>query len=245
MSTLDDESDDSPWYSQVSVPYALMLSVFIGFAAFLAPGEFGSELDNNMIQAYIDNPASPGLNPIFNAEFNLLGAAALVLAGLVVPQAVPNKGLPPGPFLAASAFAGYGGLGPYMTFRKGPRESVTQEDLGWVTKNILENKVFNLAVLALCLYQYYTMAGPLMDDPAAVWNDFLSLVTRSKFASVSSLDLAILSLTGASLIPLDYKYRRPDGADSNQANVIAAATLLLPMLGSAIYCAVRPPLPDK
>jgi hypothetical protein len=136
-------------------------------------------------------------------------------------------------------------IGPYMTFRKGPRESVTQEDLGWVTKNILENKVFNLAVLALCLYQYYTMAGPLMDDPAAVWNDFLSLVTRSKFASVSSLDLAILSLTGASLIPLDYKYRRPDGADSNQANVIAAATLLLPMLGSAIYCAVRPPLPDK
>lgn len=111
MSTLDDESDDSPWYSQVSVPYALMLSVFIGFAAFLAPGEFGSELDNNMIQAYIDNPASPGLNPIFNAEFNLLGAAALVLAGLVVPQAVPNQGLPPGPFLAASAFAGYGGLG--------------------------------------------------------------------------------------------------------------------------------------
>ena len=135
--------------------------------------------------------------------------------------------------------------GPYLTFRKGPRQNVTQADLGWVSKNIFENKVFNLAVLALCLYQYYTMAGPLMDDPAAVWNDFLSLVTTSKFASVSSLDLAILSLTGASLIPLDYKYRRPNGVDSSRGTLIAASTLLLPLLGSAIYCAVRPSLPNK
>lgn len=111
MSSSDLDNDDSPWYSQVSVPYALALVVFIGFAAFLAPGEFGSSLDNEMIQAYIDNPTYPGLNPIFNAEFNLLGAAALVLAGLVLPQAVPSKGLPPGPFLAAASFAGYGGLG--------------------------------------------------------------------------------------------------------------------------------------
>jgi len=106
-----DIQDDSPWYSQVSIPYAVALAVFLGFAAFLAPGEFGSEVDNGMIQAYIDNPVAPNLNPIFNAEFNLLGAAPLVLAGLVCPQAVSSRGLPPAPFLAASAFAGYGGLG--------------------------------------------------------------------------------------------------------------------------------------
>lgn len=133
--------------------------------------------------------------------------------------------------------------GPYMTFRKGPRENVTESDLGWVTKNVFENKLFNFSVLALCLYQYYTMAGPLMEDPSGVWQEFVALVSTSKFASVSSLDLAILSLTGASLIPLDYKYRRPDDADTSQAKLIAASTLLLPLLGSAIYCALRPSLP--
>lgn len=116
LSMSSSDIDDSPWYSQVSIPYAAALAVFLGFAAFLAPGEWGSETDNAMIQAYIDNPLSPGLNPIFNAEFNLLGAAALVLAGLVCPQAVPNKGLPPAPFLAASVFAGYGGLGMCTAF---------------------------------------------------------------------------------------------------------------------------------
>ena len=110
MSLSTSEDDDSTWYSNVSVPYAAALAVFVGFAAFLGPGEFGSESDNAMIQAYIDNPMSPGLNPIFNAIFNLLGAAPLVLSSLVYPQA-SSKGLSPVPFLAASAAMGYGGLG--------------------------------------------------------------------------------------------------------------------------------------
>lgn len=110
-SSKDVSNNDSPWYWPVSIPYAAALGVFVGFAAVVAPGEFGSSLDNDMIQAYIDNPASPNLNPIFNTEFNLLGAAPLVLAGLVCPQNVPEKGVQPGPFLAASAAAGYGGLG--------------------------------------------------------------------------------------------------------------------------------------
>lgn len=109
-SSTSEDDDDSPWYSNVSIPYAAALGVFIGFATFLAPGEFGAQADNAMIQAYIDNPVSPGLNPIFNAIFNLLGAAPLVLSTLVYPQASP-KGLTPAPFLAASAAVGYGGLG--------------------------------------------------------------------------------------------------------------------------------------
>lgn len=113
LSSDDSIDDDSPWYSPVSIPYAAALGLFFGYAALFAPGEFGSQLDNDMIQAYIDNPTSPGLNPIFNVIFNLLGAAPLVLAPLVYVQAVPKKGVPPGPFLAASALAGYGGLGMF------------------------------------------------------------------------------------------------------------------------------------
>lgn len=131
-----------------------------------------------------------------------------------------------------------------MIFRKGPREKVTRSELGWFVKNILESKVFNKLVIALCAYQYFTMAGPLLDHPGDVWDDFVTLVSSSKFASVSTLDLFILSLTGASLIPQDYKYRQPD-ADDSQANLIAASTLVLPLLGAALYCALRMPLPEE
>jgi len=136
----------------------------------------------------------------------------------------------------------YSYTAPYMIFRKGPRENVTLSNVGWFVENVLENKLFNKAVLALCLYQYYIMAGPLSANPGEVWQGFVDLVSSSKFASVSSLDLVILSLTAASLTPLDYKYRRPDAHDS-RANLIAASTLLLPLLGTALYCALRPPLP--
>jgi hypothetical protein len=96
MSSSDDSiDDDSPWYSPVSIPYAAVLALFFGYAALFAPGDFGSQLDNDMIQAYIDNPTSPGLNPIFNAIFNLLGAAPLVLAPLVCVQAVPTRACRP------------------------------------------------------------------------------------------------------------------------------------------------------
>lgn len=133
--------------------------------------------------------------------------------------------------------------GPYMMFRKGPREApVTRSDLGWIVSNILENKLFNLGVLVLCLYQYYTMVVPLLQDPSGVLSDFQELLQTSKFAAVSSLDLCILTLTGASLIPLDYKYRRPD---SENFTLLAATTILLPLLGTALYCAVRPPLPEE
>lgn len=131
-------------------------------------------------------------------------------------------------------------------FRKGPREApVTRQSLGWVTRNIFENKLFNLAVVVLCLYQYYTMAGPLLSDTSTVVNDFVELLQTSKFASVSSLDLVILSITSASLIPLDYSYRQQSNDDSITPKAIAASTLLLPLLGAAIYCLIRPSLPEE
>ena len=104
--------ENSPGYSQGSVLFAKALVGFIAFAAFIAPGAFGDPSDNAMIQAYIDNPLDSGLNPIFNTEFNLLGIVPIVMACLVYPQD-PPKGLSPTPFVASSAFLGYGGLGTW------------------------------------------------------------------------------------------------------------------------------------
>ena len=45
-------------------------------------------------------------------------------------------------FLFASSLAGYGSLGLFISTRT-PVPSVDKEDLGWFTKNVLENKIFN------------------------------------------------------------------------------------------------------
>ena len=135
-------------------------------------------------------------------------------------------------------------IAPYMIFRGTPREEVNLSELGWVPKNVFENKLFNWGVVALCLYQYATAAGPLLVNPAEVIEGYVNLVSTSKFASVSTLDLAILSATAASLIPLDLKYRVPEEKDS-KANLIAVSTLLFPVLGAALYCALRPKLPEQ
>lgn len=103
-------SSQESLFSQVSIPYTAALGILLGFAAFLAPGSFGAEADNVMLQAYFDNPLAPGFNEIFNAEFNLLGIIPVIMACLLFPQASPT-GLPPTPFLAASAGFGYFGLG--------------------------------------------------------------------------------------------------------------------------------------
>lgn len=131
-----------------------------------------------------------------------------------------------------------------MIFRKRPRVEVSFNDLGWVGRNVFENKLFNWGVVALCVYQYGLAIDPLLHSLDSVWQGYVDLVTSSKFASVSTLDLIILSATAASVIPLDLKYRQPN-VKKSKANVIAASTLFLPILGAAVYVALRPNLPKE
>lgn len=110
-----------------SISYTVALAILLGFALFVAPGSFGSDADNAMLQAYMDNPASPtGLNVIFNTEFNLLGIIPIVMACLLFPQAAATPpdgggGLPLAPFVAASAALGYFGLGTCVCDEKRAR----------------------------------------------------------------------------------------------------------------------------
>jgi hypothetical protein len=109
---------------------------------------------------------------------------------------------------------------------------------------VFENKLFNWGVVALCVYQYGLAIDPLLHSLDTVWQGYVDLVTSSKFASVSTLDLIILSATAASVIPLDLKYRQRN-VKKSEANAIAASTLFLPILGAAVYVALRPNLPKE
>lgn len=114
------------------------------------------------------------------------------------------------------------------------KQTVTQVsklELDWVTKNIFENKIFNWILVALAFSTFYStglLAG-MLSDPESQIQGYKDLFSSTAICSASSLDLAILTLTAASLIPEDLKRRGVD--NSGKAYAIAASTLLLPVVG--------------
>jgi hypothetical protein len=147
--------------------------------------------------------------------------------------------------LGLSAFFGYFAIGPYLALRAEPRTSLENESVGAFTRNVLENKAFSWFILAFTLYLPVAanLFPALQQDSAALWSGFVDLVTTSRFAAVSLMDILILNVSAVSLIPRDYQLRKPDASDEEARNV-ALFSALLPIVGSALYCALRPALPE-
>lgn len=139
---------------------------------------------------------------------------------------------------------GYGFLGPYCITRT-PYTTSNKSDLGWVTSNILENKLFNWGVVALVASAYVTSGffNALLSDANGLLNGYVKLFSDTAIASASSMDFFILTLAAASFIPEDLERR---GVEKGVVpNVIAASTVLVPGFGVALYCALRPALDDE
>lgn len=130
-----------------------------------------------------------------------------------------------------------------MALRGETRDSVALSELNWVTRNVLENKVFNVLMLAFGAFCIVPAIAPAQADFAGLIQGFQDLIGSSKFASVATVDFALLNIVSASLLVKDYKLRNPDDADS--APLIAALTLLLPSIGAALYCLLRPNLSEE
>lgn len=236
---LSSSGDDEEYSINLSnFPFAVLWVALLIFAYFIAPGELqGSEYDQNIIQAIIDNPQKPEVNELFIFVFNQFVVIPSTLACVAIPQASRN-GPSPVPFLLGAAFAGYFFLGPYMIFRGLPKESTNLKEVGWITANVLENKIFNAAVLALAVYFATHVSWTNIGSLA---NGYADMFRTSKLVSVSTIDLSILIAMTATLIPQDIRLRNPEQSD--RANLIAASTLMLPMYGALIYCLLRPSLP--
>jgi hypothetical protein len=128
-----------------------------------------------------------------------------------------------------------------MAIRK-PVTEVDRADLGWFTANVLENKIvawFMVMVSFGSIISTGLLSG-LTSDLAGEVQGYLELVSTTALASASSLDIMLLTVTAASLIPEDL--RRRGVQDEYQMRAIALATLFLPVLGSVLYCALRPSL---
>lgn len=240
-STPDVNTNESP--SSVFNPIAALPWVSLVSLVLYLSGDQGlmSASDQAMIEAIIANPSSPGFNELFYMIFNFFLPIPMILAALTLPQGRPGKGLPAGPFLMLSSFIGYFALGPYFTFRAPPRNTVTQSELSWFTAKITENKLLglSLAVTVASIPFLCHVPDAFQADAAGLWQGFLDLLASSKFALVSSLDMTCLHLTAVALTARDYRLRT--GKDGT---LIAASTLFLPLLGSSIYLALRPSIPE-
>lgn len=248
-----DGSNDEGFFSDLTVnpSYAIPYAVFFALGGYCSATEpMGAS--NDIIMQFIANPLNPGTgSSIFETVFNTLGLIGIPMACLLMPgnksKDVPQK-FSAVPFLFGSGALGYGSLGLYMMTRK-PVSNIDRDDLGWVTKNFLENKIFNVVMVAAFANIWITTgaAVDIVTDASGAIAAFTEFISGSALGFVSCVDLLILCLTGASLVPEDLARRGfdVDGEDRGKALAIAASTLLVPALGLAVYAALRPNLDDE
>lgn len=239
------EESEGGFLADISInpPYLLAYVTFIGFAFFKTMTE-EANASNEILQQFLADPLNPGVNEIFVTIFNLLGLYFVPMACLLMPGA-KNQKFPAAPFLLGSMLGGYGLLGPYAMTRTPDATVKTKADLGWITANILENKIFNWFIAVAFTSAYITSGGvsALISDASGTIDGFGKLFSDTAIASASSVDFLILTLSAASWIPEDLARRNYKG-DVAPA-LIAASTALLPGVGVALYCALRPNLDEE
>jgi hypothetical protein len=243
-------NDDDDGGITVNPLYLIPWVGFFVYAFLLSPGTVMDGADTTIIQSFIVDPTnlSGAINPLYFVVFNALGIMPLVLASIVLPQGKNTGGglWGAGPFLLASLAAGYGSFGAYMSLRSSPVSSKTQKELSWPTRYVFENKLYNYAVVILSASLLFTSGLAFNPNMSSIVDEYMQLASTSKLVAVSSLDLAILTVCAASLIPQDYRLRYSDDDESSStANLVAASTLLVPLIGAALYCAIRPPLQEE
>ncbi|KAL3904142.1 MAG: hypothetical protein SGILL_010184, partial [Bacillariaceae sp.] len=239
---VQEQEDDSNGLSLHFNPlYGALWLGFLVFGIFLSPGEVLDLKDTQIIEGFINDPSNTagGMNPLFFAVFNGLGIMPIVMAQLALPQG-SKSGVPAAPFMLGSVAAGFGAAGLYLTLRAPPVERKTKAEASWITSNILDNKIANWGAVALSGSVLVTsgILSSFVDGSfSTILDGYMQLASTSKLVCVSSVDLMILSIAVATLIPQDYRLRTADGgdgADGTNIPVIAASTLLLPVVGAAL-----------
>jgi len=243
--TQETQTQEEGLFSNITLNpfYTIAYLIFFSAATYMSTTETPGA-SQEIIENFIADPLHPNIgSSLFEVVFNTLGLIGLPLACLIMPGAKGQR-CNPTPFLFGSAAAGYGSLGLFMMTRKPVTDVESEKDLGWFTRNVLENKVFNWAlVVALANVYYITGAGEsLLVDPSKTLQEFQEVIGASALGFVSTVDLTILCLTGASLVPEDLERRGVFRDEPAKAYAVAASTLLFPAVGLALYSALRPRL---
>ena len=138
-------------------------------------------------------------------------------------------------------------LGPYFATRTDRSNDeagiLRQENLGWASKTIFENRIFGAIVAAIAISIPFSSDIVVSGfDWSAKFADYLALFESSRFVAVATVDIAIMSIVSSMLVSEDCKMRGEGWND--KSTPLFVATLLLPVLGPALYLAARPSLED-
>lgn len=169
-----------------------------------------------------------GINPLVVALFNIMGIWPLIYSGVLFADGRMQK-VWAWPFATGSFAVGAFAILPYLILRQPNGDFAGKK--GWVLKWFDSRWAGAIAALgAFALVVYGLTQGN--------WGDFAQQWQSDRFIHVMSLDFCLLCL----LFPL---LLRDDMARRGiQDQRIFWAVSLLPLLGSALYLVLRPPLEE-
>jgi hypothetical protein len=191
------------------------------YAFWLAPPDRPETLD---LIINLSTGKIAGINPVIVALFNLMGIWPLIYSAVAIADGRGQK-LWAWPFVAGSFAVGAFALLPYLALRA-PNPTFCGKKT-WAVR-LLDSR--NLGVVLAIGVIVLLGLGVTQGD----WGDFVAQWQTSRFIHVMSLDFCLLSL----LFPL---LLRDDMARRGLQNErIFWAVALVPLVGPAIYLALRP-----
>lgn len=201
---------------------ALWLGLVV-YAFFLAPP---NQPDTFSLIQKLSTGQWEGINPLVIALFNLMGIWPMIYGCLLFLDGRGQK-LPAWPFAAGSFGVGAFALLPYLALRQ-PNPGFKGEKDGLL--KLLDSR-WTGAILAFGTVVLLAYGLGLGD-----WQNFVQQWRTDRFIHVMSLDFCLLCLLFPSLLGDDMARR---GLHDQRIFWIVS---LIPLLGSAVYLALRPPI---
>lgn len=247
--TLDSTSNGIKWDRMaVMAAWASMTSVMV-----FGPTDTDSSFWPSFVQSILKNPINPpDVNPVYFAVFNGIGISNLILGGLVAPTARKRFRS----FLVAflsSVFVGFSTSAFNVLVRPGPEESLEDEDRHFVATNWIlrwtESLQFSVPLILFALLQYVVAFGLMDQGSGELINvifyarllDLRDLILSDRIVATSSMDFVYSHLACCAMLWEDMQ-RRSRTEPSTLDLMIPILAFLCPMLGPAVYLAVREPL---
>lgn len=208
----------------IRVGFGLLWLGFVLYAFLLAPP---NQPDTFSLIKALSTGQWQGINPLVVALFNLMGVWPMLYACLLLIDGRGQR-LPAWPFVIFSFGVGAFVVLPYLALRQ-PYPTFEGQKTGllkWV-----DSRWVGLLILVgvIALLAYGLIAGD--------WNDFVNQWRTDRFIHVMCLDFCLLCLLFPSLLKDDMTRR---GLTDHRLFWVVS---LLPLLGPAVYVALRPPLP--
>ncbi|PSF35146.1 DUF2834 domain-containing protein [Aphanothece hegewaldii CCALA 016] len=197
--------------------------VFVIYAFFFAPPNQPDTLD---LIINLSTGKWDGINPIITSLFNIMGIWPIIYSGVIITDGRMQK-IPAWPFALFSFAVGAFAILPYLILRQPNSNFDGQKTL---LLKIVDSRWIGLsATLGTIAFLFYAFS---MGDSS----NFIQQWQTSRFIHVMSLDFCLLCLLFPILLKDDMIRR------GLKNNVLFWLVSLVPLLGSAIYLMIRPPL---